>query len=116
MMLLDYFGVFGWISGKMDEINKFVKFRGPMLWRRDPMQQRKFTPRHGMSRPRRDREGGLDKPWVRRGVAKLCCCEGLRRSVEVLRHGVALFTDMCFCHVFLFRYSEDLSIRLMRTL
>ena len=30
MMLLDYFGVFDWISGKMDEINKSRQFRGPM--------------------------------------------------------------------------------------
>ena len=52
----------------------------------------------------------LDKPRVRRGVAKQ------RRSVVVLRYGVALFIDMCFCHVLLFRYSEDLSIGLMRTL
>ena len=62
-----------------------------------------------MSTLRRDREGGLGKPWVRRG-------EGLRRNVAVLIHGVALFTDVCFCHVLLFRYSEDLSIGLMRTL
>ena len=62
-----------------------------------------------MSTPRHDREGGLDKPRVRRGIEKLRRGEGLRRNV-------ALFTDMCFCHVFLFRYSKDLSIRLMRTL
>ena len=36
MMLLDYFGVFGWISRKMDEINKSRQFRGPTSWRRDP--------------------------------------------------------------------------------
>ena len=87
----------------MDEINKSGKFRGPMLRRRDPMQQRKSTPRRGMSTSRRGREGGLDKPQVRRGIEKL-------------RRGVALFIDMCFCHVLLFRYFEDLSIGLMRTL
>ena len=38
MMLLDYFGVFGWTSGKMDEISKFWQF-----W--DPTQQHKSTPR-----------------------------------------------------------------------
>ena len=59
---------FGWISGKMDEISKF---QGPTPQRRDPMQQRRSMPRHGMSMPQRSREGGLDKPWVRRGVAKL---------------------------------------------
>ena len=91
MMLLDYFGVLHW------------QFRGPTLRRRDPTQ-------------RRGRERGLDKPQVRRGVAKLSRGEGLRRSVAMLRRGVALFTDMCFCHVFLFCYSDDLSIRLMRTI
>ena len=100
---------FGWISGKRDEINKFGQFRGPTAQRKDPMQQRRSTPRCGMSTSWCGREGGLDKPWV-------CQGEGLRRSVAVLRHSVALFTDMCFCHVLLFCYSEDLSIRLMRTL
>ena len=38
MMLLDYFGVFGWISGKIDEISKSGQFRGPTPRRRDPMQ------------------------------------------------------------------------------
>ena len=109
MMLLDYFGVFGWISRNRNEISKSRQFRGPMPRRKDPMQQGNSTPRRGMSTPRRDREGGLDKPRVSRGVAKLCRGEGLRRSV-------ALFIDMCFCHVLLFRYSEDLSIGLMRTL
>ena len=94
---------FGWISRKIDEISKFGQFRGPTLQRRDPTLQCKSTPRRG-------HEGGLDKPWVRRGVTKL------HRSVAMLRRGVALFIDMCFCHVLLFRYSEDLSIGLMRTL
>ena len=80
---------FGWISGKMDEISKFGQFRGLTLRRRDPTQQRKSTPRCS-------REGGLDKPQVRRGVA--------------------LFTYMCFCHVLSFRYSDDLSIGLMKIL
>ena len=80
------------------------------------MQQRKSTLRRGMSMMRHGREGGLDKPRVHRGIAKLRHGEGLCRSVAVLRRGVALFTNMCFCHVFLFRYSEDLSIGLMRTL
>ena len=80
------------------------------------MQQRKSTPRRGMYTLRHGREGGLDKPWVRRGVAKLHRGEGLRRSVAMLRRGVALFIDICFCHVFLFRYSEDLSTGPMKTL
>ena len=49
MMLLDYFWVFSWIPGKRDEINKSGQFRGPTSRRRDPMQQRKSTPRRGMS-------------------------------------------------------------------
>ena len=100
---------FGWINRKMDEISKSGQFRGPTLWRRDPTQQRKSTPRRGS-------EGRLDKPQVCQGVANLSRGEGLSRSAAVLRRGVALFTDMCFCHVLLFRYSEDLSIGLMRTL
>ena len=122
---------FGWIYGKIDEISKFGQFQGPTLrcrdpklWRRDPTlwhrdptlrcrdptQQRKSTPWRGMSTLRRGKEGGLDKLRVHRGIAKL------RRSVVMLRCGVALFTYMCFSHVLLFRYSEDLSIGLMRTL
>ena len=75
-----------------------------------------LSPRQGVACPRRGQEGGLDKPRVRRGVAKLCRDEGLRCSVVILCRGVVLFIDMCFCHVFLFRYSKDLPIRLMRTL
>ena len=52
MMLLDYFGVFGWISKKRDE------FQGSTPRHRDPTQQLKSTLWCG-------REGGLDKPWVR---------------------------------------------------
>ena len=69
-----------------------------------------------MSTPQHGREGGLDKPRVSRSVAKLCHSEGLCRSVAMLRRGITLFIDMCFCHVLLSRYSEDLSIGLMRTL
>ena len=49
MMLVDYFGVFSWISGKMDKISKSGHFRGPTARRRDPTQQRRSTPRRGMS-------------------------------------------------------------------
>ena len=69
-----------------------------------------------MSTPRRGREGGLDKPRVHRGVARVRRGVAKLRRGEGLRHNVALFTDMCFCHVLLFYYSEDLSIGLMRTL
>ena len=47
MMLLDYFGVFGWISRKGDKISKSGKFRGPTPRRRDPTQQRRSTPLRG---------------------------------------------------------------------
>ena len=110
------FWVFGWISGKMDEINKSGEFWGLTPRRRDPTQQCKSMPRSGISTPWCCREGGFDKPQIRQGVAKLHRGEGLIRSLAVLCRGVALFTDMCIYHVFLFRYSEDLSIGLMRTL
>ena len=47
-----------------------------------------------MSTPRRGREGGLDKPRVRRGVAKLHHSEGLNRNVAVLCRGVATVHSM----------------------
>ena len=48
MILLDHFGVFGWISRKMDEINKSGLFRGPTLRCKDPTQQHRSKPRRGM--------------------------------------------------------------------
>ena len=60
------------------------------------------SPRQGVACPRR----GATK---REAWTLLRLGKGLRRSV-------ALFTDMCFCHVLLFCYSENLSIELMRTL
>ena len=77
---------FGWISGKKDEISKFGQFR-------DPKQQRKSMPRHGMSTLRRGREGGLDKPRVCLCIAKLRHDEGLRRSVAIVHRHVFL---LCF--------------------
>ena len=57
MMLLDYFGIFGWISGKRDELSANLgKFRGPTPRHRDPTQQRRSTPRRAMSTLRRGRE------------------------------------------------------------
>ena len=76
----EFYFDFCWISGKMDEIRKFRQFRGPTPRRKDSTQQRKSTPRRGL-------EGGLDKPRVRRGIAKL-------RSSKGLSYSVALFTDM----------------------
>ena len=61
----------------------------------------------------------MDKPRVRRGVAKLRRGEGLRRRVAVLRRGVATthrIEIFVFCFVLFFRCSEDLSVGLMRTL
>ena len=40
--------IFGWISGKMDEISKSGV---PTLRRMDPTQQHRSTPRRGMSTP-----------------------------------------------------------------
>ena len=108
MILLDYFWVFGWIYGERDEISKFGKFRGPTLRgrgptlrHRDPTQQRKSTPRHGMSTSRSSREGGLDKPRVRRGVAKLRRVEGVRCTTTPWRSTVHR-------HVFLSCFSISL--------
>ena len=81
MMFLDYFEVFVWISRKMDEISKSGQFRGSMSRRRDPTQ-------------RRCREGGLERPLVRRGIEKLCRGKGLRSCVAVLRRGVATVHSM----------------------
>ena len=54
MMLVDYFRVFSWISGKKGQNKKNlgnyrVLRRGVGI----PTQQRRFTPRHGMSTLRR---------------------------------------------------------------
>ena len=56
--------------------------------------------------------GRFGKPWVCRGVAKICRSEVLRCSVAIV-HSMEIFL---FCFVLLFCYSEDLSIGLMRTL
>ena len=61
MMLLNYFGVFCWISGKREEIGKPGQFRGLTPRHRDPTQKPKSMPRRGMSTPWRGRERGLDK-------------------------------------------------------
>ena len=73
---------FGWISGKRDEISKFGVLRHDV----DPTQQRKSTPRRGMSTPRHGREGGLDKPRVHRGVAKLRHGDAMPWRRTVHRH------------------------------
>ena len=65
-----------------------------------------------MSTSRHGREGGLDKPRVRRGV-------GLRHSVAVLRRSIAtthIMEILCFCFVLFLYCFEDLFIGLMRTL
>ena len=78
------------------------------------MQQRKSTSWRG-------REGGLDEPRVRRGVANLHHDKGLRRNIVVLHGSVATVHRMeifmfLFCFILFFHCSEDLSIGLMRTL
>ena len=53
VMLLDYFGVFCWISGKMDKISKIWEIS--RVLRHDlgiPTQQHRSTPRRGMSMSR----------------------------------------------------------------
>ena len=70
------FWVFDWISGKVDEIIKSGQFRGPTSRRKDPTQWR-------------GREGGLEKPWVRRG-------EGLHRSVATI-HSKEILCFVLFC-------------------
>ena len=79
------FWVFGWISGKIDEISKSGQFRGPTPRRKDPTQWC-------------GREGGLEKPWVRRG-------EGLHRNVAVLRRSVATIHSMKILCFVLFCFS-----------
>ena len=69
--------------------------------------------------PQRGREGGFFHPRVCRSEAELRLNEELRRSVAVLRCGEATVHSMemlCFCFVLFFRYSEDLSIGLIRIL
>ena len=98
MMLLDYFG---FLVGFLEKGTKSTNLGNFGVLRCNVgIPRSSVSPRQGVACPRRgaaEREAwtSLDK--------------GLRRSV-------ALFTDMCFCHVLLFRYSEDLSIGLMRTL
>ena len=53
MMLLDYFGVFGWISGKMDEINKIWANFG-VLSRGVRIPHSSVGPRQGVACPRRN--------------------------------------------------------------
>ena len=65
MMLLDYFGFLVGFLEKWTKSANLVNFRGPTPWHRDPTQQRKSTPRRGMSTPWRDREGG----WTSLGYA-----------------------------------------------
>ena len=63
------------------------------------------TPRRKDPTQRCGREGGLDKPWVRRGIAKLRRGEGLHCSIAVLRHSVATVHSMkifVFCFVLFF--------------
>ena len=74
--------------------------------------------RYGVRIPRNNVGPHQGVACPRRGVAerRLGQALGTPRRSEGLRRGVALFTDMCFCRVLLFRYFEDLSSRLMRTL
>ena len=53
MMLLDYFGVFGWIYGKMDEISKIWAISG-VLRRGVGIPRSSIGPRQGVACPRGD--------------------------------------------------------------
>ena len=65
-----------------------------------------------MSTLRRGLEWSFEQSRVRRSVVVLCRGEGLHRGVATV-HGME---NVAFCFVFLFHYSEYLSIGLMRTL
>ena len=84
----------------MDEISKSKQFRGLTPQCRDPMQQCKSTPRRGMSKPWCSREGGLDKPRVRRGV--------VRRSKATPRRRPTPWHNIVHRHVFLSRFAIPL--------
>ena len=65
-------------------------FEGPTQRHREPTQQRRPTPRCGMSTTTWLR-GGLVKPLsLRRSVAMLHSGEDLRRSIAMLRRGEGL--------------------------
>ena len=86
--------VFGWFSGKMEEIIKNLgNIGGPSPLRRDP------SPQRSNASPQRGRVGRMARPRVRRDEATI-------HSMEML----------CFCFVLFFCCSEDLSIGLIRTL
>ena len=112
MMLLDYFGVFCWISGKMDEISKIWAISGAL--------------RCGVGIPRSSVGLSQGMAFPCRGVAE----KGLgqasskpqrssampRRRPMSRRSYYSQLVDFCVLFCFLFRYSEDFSIGLMRTL
>ena len=65
MMLLDSFGFFGWIYGKMDEISKSGQFRGLTSRRRDPRSS--VSPSQGVACPRRgaaEREAWISLRYI----------------------------------------------------
>ena len=99
-MLLDYFGVLVRFVGKMTKNNKFWAMSRVL-------RSGEETPRSG--------EG------PRRSKGSLCRSEAEKEGWPYLGFTAAklLFTvrtNVVFCFVLLFRYSKDLSIKLMRIL
>ena len=92
MKILDYFGGFGCIFAKMDKINKNLG----NFW----------VLRHGVGIT-------CNSVGPRQGVAESGVSYGLEYADVATIHSMEIFV---LCFVFLFRYSEDLSIGLMRIL
>ena len=112
VILLDYIGVFGWISRKNDEISKILANFG-VLRRGIGIPPSSVGPRQGMACPccgvaKRRLGQALGTP--RRSKVK-----SWRRPTPQ-RNTVDNMKIFVFCFVFLFRYSKKLSIGLMRTL
>ena len=112
MMLLDYFGVFCWISGKMDEISKiWANFE--VLCRGVGIPHSSVGPRHGVAERRLGQASGMprhSKATLRRRPTPQHSSATPRRSYYS-QHG-----NFCVLFCFVFHCSKDLSIGIMRTL
>ena len=110
MMLLDYFGVFRWVFGKMDEINKIwanfeILCRGVGIPRSNVSPRQGVTcPHRGMAERRLGQASGTprhSKATPRRRPTSQYSSAMLWRSTV---HRMEIFV---FCHVLLFHYSKD---------
>ena len=93
------FEVFGWISEKMDEIRKIWAISG-VLHRGVGTLCSSLGPRQGVACPRRN-------------VAKRRLGQASGTPQQSTVHSMEI---VVFCFVLFFRYSEDLSIGLIRAL